>query len=928
MIFLQGENREKMDFKKYKNSLKYYLQQKGFNTSSNPMMCFNPSHNNKNTPACLVYHNNFKCENSSCGIEGDIYDACEILTGIKEKSEQYKEVEKTLKGYNVEEYDLKTKPEKEKYKPDEIALKILTEYMRNHGGRKKGVMAFLKQRGYTDDISKKMYGSLGYWPGFEIASNEIEKNVLKNAGIPFPSYKTQLSSWNNAGIIIKLNQGLKLCYYYNNKCEKRNSKGADIFPMPTQLPIKGKIILVEAELSAISMIAIGFKNTYATGGSKGLKIKTIKWIIENFQIDEILFLFDGDEPGRIASGIIKENKEKKYKCYPDIFFKNGYKGIIKIGYLPEGSGGIDPDDLIRENKIDELKKIILEAKTYNDTTKKKKEITYIQKDVKETPFIFLGHDDSAYYVIPENQNIPLRIKRGETMIKNWLKEIAPFEWWYKHFQSVDEDENISFNLAGAIAWFRKTSWMKGIYNDEKILGLGVHKDGDDIVFNTGNELYVNNKIVSYNNFKGKNIYCRSKIHLELKGTEWTIKDGTNLIRQLKTFKFERLIDYMVISGFIAIAPFSSILEKRPHMWIAGNSGLGKSTLIDLIVKPGVGKNQAIFTEGGLTSEAFFRQECGKDCRVPIIDEFDSHNKYDVLTIKNILKLARSCYGGFMAGKGSADQKSIKYNLKLMFCFASVNVTIDNKAEISRIIICRMKEKNDKEYMKEIDNFMGMRLRVFNRIKLLIEYIKSAKELIMNHGYDNRTADTYAPFIAGFWIIISDNPFFQGDEKIQNFILKAIDEIRNADNKNDDERILERIFQERIKIDPSSELTIAEMLGAGIKVDIKGEKSFAHDDLLRRYGLRRFFYNYKDNPDDTEITKIESLAIDYNHPAIKNILRDTPFQEYKEILQRHKHVLKKSVNVHMAGRTTKCIILTWKEIYEEYFKNKDNDGIPI
>jgi len=904
-----------MDFKKYKNSLKYYLQQKGFSTSENPMFCFSPSHTNKNTPACLIYDDNFICE--SCGIHGDIYDACEILTGIKEKSEQYKEVEKTLKGYNIE-------PEKKKetFNPDIEALKKLIHYMKNHSGRKKGVMAFLKKRGYTDDISNKMYSSFGYWPGFDIAIQEIDKDILKKSGVPLIHPEKKISSWEHSGAIVKLFNGLKLNFYVNDECIKRGTRGCYTFPMPGELPIQGKIILVEAEITALSMHAIGFKNTFSTGGINGLTIKVLKEKL--LSMEEIIFAFDGDIAGRKSSGIIKTEKGDKKKCYPEILTKEGFKGIIKIAYLPDEK---DPDDLIRENKIDELKKIILEAKLYNENIKKKKEITCIQKDIKEVPFIFLGHDENAYYVIPENQNIPLKIKRGETMIKNWIKEIAPFEWWFKYFQSIDEDENVSFNLAGAIAWFRKTSWMIGIYNDEKILGLGVHKDGDNIVFNTGSELYVNNKIISYTDFKGKNIYCRSKIHLELKGIEWTVKDGTNLIRQLKTFKFERSIDYMVIAGFIAISPFSSILDKRPHIWIAGNSGLGKSTLIDLVIKPGVGKNQAIFTEGGLTSEAFFRQECGKDCRVPIIDEFDSHNKYDILTIKNILKLARSCYGGFMAGKGSAEQKSVKYNLKLMFCFASVNVTIDNKAEISRIIICRMKEKNDNEYMKEINNFMGMRLRIFNRIKKLVKYIKSAKELIMNHKYDNRTADTYAPFIAGFWMIISDNEFFDGDENIQNYILKAIDEIRTSENKNDDERILERIFQERIKIDPSFELTIAEMLNE-IITDMNGIKSFKYDSNLRRYGLRRFIYNYKENPDDTDTTKIESLAIDYNHPALKNILKDTPFQDYKEILQRHKHVLKKSINVHMAGRTTKCIILTWKEIYEEYFKNNDNDGIPI
>ena len=67
-----------MNFEKYKNSLKQYLKIKGHNPSNNPMFCFSPSHSNNESPACMIYDDNFKC--GSCGIHGDIYDACEIIT--------------------------------------------------------------------------------------------------------------------------------------------------------------------------------------------------------------------------------------------------------------------------------------------------------------------------------------------------------------------------------------------------------------------------------------------------------------------------------------------------------------------------------------------------------------------------------------------------------------------------------------------------------------------------------------------------------------------------------------------------------------------------------------------------------------------------------------------------------------------------------
>ena len=898
-----------MNFNKFKGSLKYYLKLKGFESSQNPMYCFNPSHSNKNTPACMIYNDNFKC--ASCGIHGDIYDACEILTGIKEKAEQYKEVEKTLKGYNIEEYKIE---KKETFQPDQEALTKLIDYMRNHAGKEKGVRLFLKTRGYNPEMINKMLPCFGYWPGYEIAIQEVEREILKESGVPLIHPVKGKSSWDSSGVVLKLHKGIKLFYYHNDKCEKRDSKSAHTFPMPGPLPESGNIILVEAELSAISMRSIGYKNTYATGGTKGLSIKEIKEKL--LTMKEIIFAFDGDEGGRKASGIIQLEKSDKRKCYPAILKREGCEGIIKIAHFPDDK---DPDDLIRENKIDELHKIIKEAKIYKHEKtkkKKKKDKEYKTKEeIKDVPFIFLGHDDKAYYIYPHNQNIALRIGRGENYIKNWLKEIAPFEWWFKSFQKTDEDDNAFFNLAGAIAWFRKTSWSKGLYNDERIVGLGVYQDNDNIIFNTGNCIYIDGKKKGYNDFSGKYIYCRSKLKLEIKGKEWTIKDGINLIKQLKTFNFERKIDYMVIAGFIGISCFSSILNRRPSIWMTGQSGTGKSTLLTEIIQKCIGE-QAIYTEGG-GSEAFIRQMVARNCLIPIVDEFEAHNKKEQYELKKIMKLIRSCYGGIIIGKGTPDHKPIKFNTKIMFCLASVNIYIDNEADRNRLIICRLKLKKDDNYMKPIQNPIGLKVRIFNRIKSLNPNIEKAKTLLLDSGYDNRTSDTYAPFLAGFWMIISDSEFFQGDKKIQSYILKAIEEIKEVSYRTDEQKILDRIFQESIRLDPSKQLTIAEMLLKEKIDNMKGESELAYNDTLQRNGLKKFKYKNK-----------EILAVDINNPALKNILKDTPFSDYKEILRRHDYVMKKSALIWLAGKNTRCIILDWEKVHDEYFKNQEEDDVPF
>ena len=167
------------------------------------------------------------------------------------------------------------------------------------------------------------------------------------------------------------------------------------------------------------------------------------------------------------------------------------------------------------------------------------------------------------------------------------------------------------------------------------------------------------------------------------------------------------------------------------------------------------------------------------------------------------------------------------------------------------------------------------------------------------------------------MIMSDNLFFEGDERIQEYIIKSIKGIFEADYRNDEDRILNRIFQERIKIDPSLELTIAEMLTTGDgDMSIVSEK-LKYDENIRRYGIRKM-------PSKTE----EILAIDADHPEIKRILRETPFSEYKEILQRHPAVIEKSKIVYMSGKNTRCVVFSWGKIHEKYFREETNDDIPF
>lgn len=893
-----------MDYHKYKSSLKHYLKAKGFNVSNNPMFCFSPNHSNTNDPACLIYDEKFECK--SCGIHGDIYDACGILTGITDKAEQFKEVEKTLGGYTPPPEN-----KKPKFELDKNSLQKVLLYARDHAGRKKGVAAFLKQRGYEKEVALKMYNRLGYWPGYDIALKELGRDILKKAGIPGKHPDKCYSSWDHSGVICNLGTGIKLCYYNNDKCEKRGSKTCNTFPMPGKLPEdeNSTIILVEAELSAISMCACGFENVYATGGTNGMSKEKCKPLLK---YKRILLALDGDNAGRYSSGldeyfIDKEGKKTQPENIIKKLLKIGYEGKILSAELPEKK---DPDDLIRENKIDELKKIIDNAIIYGEEKKKKDPLEEIKIKKNELPFIPLGFDDKAYYVMPNDQNILIRISRGKKSIQNWMEEIADFKWWFDKFSEEDEEGNKKFYQTEAIEWFRTECKKKGLFDDEEVYGFGVHYDNGNYVFNAGDCLFINNKRIEYFEYDSKKIYFRSKRISRFNSKPWTTDNGVNLLKQLNTFKFEKPIEYIAIAGYMALAPFASILNYRPHIWITAKKGQGKTTLIKIIRKA-LGKSSAMYVDNNPT-EASIRQATGKDCVGILHDEAEAKTKSEKISLTGILNLARSAYSGEKISRGTPDHRVVYFYVKNMFCFGSINVTIDNDGDRSRIVICNMKDKTDKNFFEPIKDYSGMRSRIFARIDKLRDYIIEAEKVIIKQGYDSRTSNTYAPFIVGFWMLISDNDFFDGDEKIQRYIIRAIEGIQTNDIRTDEERIIERILQERIKINPSNELTISEMLNPKNTDGSEDHSSgYDYDPILRRYGIRKCDYKGE-----------KVLAINYDHPAITGILKDTPFSSYKEILRRHDFVIEKSAPIYMAGKNDRCILLDWQKLEEKYFLSEE------
>jgi hypothetical protein len=386
---------------------------------------------------------------------------------------------------------------------------------------------------------------------------------------------------------------------------------------------------------------------------------------------------------------------------------------------------------------------------------------------------------------------------------------------------------------------------------------------------------------------------------------------------LQTFTFENELAYYAIAGFCAVARFrhfcspSAYLDNR-------KKGQGKSFLLHDLMYPILGEGYAFYRDS-VTTEAAIRQALQKDTRPVILDEFEITGKYDKNTIDSVMALARTAYAGEFISKGTANQVGISFATKMMFCFASINVNISNAADKSRIVVCRMGESRGK--MVAPKNPDGLRARIFQHLDTLRDDIATCTDMMTDEiHHDSRTADTYAPFFAGFWRILSDAPFGDTtapeDARMLEKMRSAMERINTNDEAlSDEETIFSTIFQKRVRIGPDDEKTVAEMLTR--KNDLG---QLVYEESMQRFGMRR-------TSSIRLVDNIPVLAISANNKELRDMLVDTPFfSRYNEILKRHPAYIL-STPVRIGGAQQQALLFRWSDLEAQYFR-EELDVVPF
>lgn len=692
------------------------------------------------------------------------------------------------------------------------------------------------------------------------------------------------------------------CRYEPKKFIQRRPDGKDwvynlkdIPPLPFRLPTvidavrAGKtIFIVEGEKDVLNIEKLGLTATCNSGGAGKWK----KQFSQYFSSARVALIADNDDVGRDHVNKVAEMLSK----VTDAIF------IVNLDGLPE-HGDIS-DWLSSGGTRDRLIEIAQNSPLW---TPQKPDEVIIEAtetapvDVKQTPFKILGFNDGYYYYMPD-ESLQLCRMTADQHTQACLIALSPLQWWEQAFPSkTGTDWNAAKNFL-----FRRST-MKGIFDPKKLRGCGTWFDNGRVVQHNGNILIVDGIVMKIEDFKTNYIYNASYPIESSQADPLPNEEACQFLATCKMPSWDKAISGTLLAGWCVVAPICGALYWRPHIWLTGASGTGKSWILDNIINISLGHTSMRAQSN--TTEAGIRQWLGINAFPVLLDESEGEDRRSRDRLQNVIELMRqsSSESGAPIVKGSSHGNAVEFKIRSCFCLSSIGVNIHQKADASRITILSLIKPHAKDVVDLFDTLkeqvkiispdfcVGLRSRSIKLIPVILANARVFGRAVAEKFGDQRIGDQFGVLIAGAYSLTSSNVI---SETGANEWIEKQDwtEQSSIEDISDEERCLNRILEYQLVFLSETtriERTVSELLDSD-------SINAAASQALERIGIKII---------DTE------LIISDSHSAIQKILYNTEHEKnWSRILKRFKGAYPKP-SVRFNGKGQRATAIPVSNIFE-------------
>lgn len=493
----------------------------------------------------------------------------------------------------------------------------------------------------------------------------------------------------------------------------------------------------------------------------------------------------------------------------------------------------------------------------------------------DMPFRALGYNKNIFYYLPQKTQQIMELSAPQHT-KNNLVVLAPHEYWKMRFPAKSKD---GVDWDAAFESLVNLNSSIGIFDGhDSIRGRGAWIDEGRPVLHLGNQVIIEGKQYDPKKVESKYVYEANK-DLNIPNTKpATSKEANKLINICGELSWERELSAQLLAGWCVIAPVCGILNWRPHIWLTGSAGSGKTTVIKDIIQRVVGP-MALMIEGK-TTEAGIRQQLQQDARPIIFDESESEDQASANRMQAVLDLARVASSGGRILKGTVTGGGMSFSVRSCFCFSSINTSVQHYADESRItkLILKSAKKNNPEEaekkFKEIHRFMldtftqeysaKMLTRSLANLSTLQKNCETFVEAAARVLKSRRLADQVGNMLAGTYLCYSKNEISL-DEAVEWIEKYDWSDHTAIASKTDEERLIDKIATHRIRITTkhgSEDSTLGELIiiASSGEYEDNVTKEIAEKEL-KRFGIK---------------TTKERVYIANRSEPMKKVLLDTPW----------------------------------------------------
>lgn len=519
----------------------------------------------------------------------------------------------------------------------------------------------------------------------------------------------------------------------------------------------------------------------------------------------------------------------------------------------------------------EIPKIIIEPEIKPET-----------KPLPDTPFRALGfkkEGDSPRFCFFAGSSKTVITLSATAMTKQNLLNLAPLNYWENYYPAGRNARN-SFNVDSASEYLINSCLNKGIFSDSKIRGRGSWIDNYRTVLHSGDRLIVDGVEISLHKIESRYVYEQGE------PLDFSVSDpldtysSQKLIEMIKLVSWSRKINSYLLAGWCVIAPVCGALKWRPHIWITGPAGTGKSWILKEIIRTLLGES-AVAVQADTTAPGL-RALLGNDALPVVFDEAEGEHQAAQDRIRSAIELMRAASaddGGVIAKGSAGGGRANTTKIRSMFCFSSIVPQASMQADKRRITSLELKKdpiKDNRE--RSFEQLVNLHAELINDDfvrGLHARTIKLLPTIVYNSDVFNKAAaailgeksygDQLGPMLAGAYSLYSE------DKVTYEFAKDWIpqhdwSEESSLESNRDELRLFSHLMEQIVEVEGEAgryKRSIGELCqisrNTSISLGLVLVNSAQADSCLRRIGIK---------------VEFDRIVISNSHDGVKRLLFKT------------------------------------------------------